>query len=117
MKNKVIDTKFKSVLGVAGHLFARVACFGGVILICSSAPAQSLFVSSDAGPNIYEFTPNGVRSTFASGVAGPLAFDKIGNLFVTADHIYKFTPNGARSTFAFFRGGWPTACDNAGNLF
>ena len=56
---------------------------------------------------------------FASGLFGALAFDKTGNLFVTADHIYKFTPRGARTTFASSPGGWqwPAACDNAGNLF
>ena len=69
MKNKQRKPQFKSAFVVAGQLFSRVACLGAVILICSSAPAQNLFVSSDAaGGNIYEFTPNGVPSTFASGL-------------------------------------------------
>src|SRR5262245_21232004 len=98
--------------------FSRVICLGAVILICSSMPAQNLFVSSDSGGgNIYEFTPAGVRNTFAPGLTGKLAFDKEGNLFVTANAIYKFTPSGVRTTFASFLGEWPAACDNAGNLF
>jgi sugar lactone lactonase YvrE len=117
MKNKLTKSKSKSALHVAGHLFSRVVCLGAVILICSSASAQNLFVSSDAaGGNIYEFTPNGVRSTFASGLSGDLAFDNTGNLFVTADAIYKFTPGGVLTTFASGPGGTP-ACDGAGNLF
>src|SRR6266704_2650798 len=92
MKNHETKTKFKSTLGVARHLFSRAVCLGAVVLICSSAPAQNLFVSdgfSDSG-NIYKFTPDGVQSTFASGLnasgtSGPgvLAFDSAGNLFVT----------------------------------
>jgi len=51
------------------------SCFG---------QTQNLFVS-DAGNNaIYQFTPDGTRSTFASGLNSPdyLAFDSAGNLFV-----------------------------------
>src|SRR6266513_207075 len=132
MKNELTKTTFKSALGVTCHLISRIVCLGAVILVCSSAPAQNLFVSSDAaGGNIYEFTPNGVRSTFASGLAGALAFDKAGNLFVTTGYrddfgfpingsgkIYKLTPNGLRTTFASGLD-LPTALafDSAGNLF
>src|SRR6266404_8278538 len=99
MKTRKTETKFKFTFEAARHLFGRLVCFVAVSLICSSAPAQNLFVSSDAaGGNIYEFTANGVRSTFASGLTGALAFDKAGNLFVTAGDnaplkmrgIYKF---------------------------
>jgi len=119
---KQTETKFKSALGVACHLFSRAACLGAVILICSSAPAQNLFVSSadsESGlGHIYEFTPNGVRSTFASGLnyAYGLAFDTAGKLFVTADAIYKFTPDGVRTRFASGPAG-TLACDRTGNLF
>src|SRR6266581_3988983 len=102
MKSKPTETKFEFPLRVAGHLFSRLACLGAVILICSSAPAQNLFVSaSDGSGNIYEFTPAGVRSTFASGLNYPqgLAFEKAGNLFVAAGGaIYKLTPAGVRTT-------------------
>src|SRR5690242_10680586 len=101
MKNKHTETKSKSTLSVSRRLFSGVMCFGAFVLICSSAPAQNLFV---ADGNIYEFTPNGVRSTFTSELSGPggLAFDRTGNLFVAdvsvdnnsmpSGTIYKFTP-------------------------
>src|SRR5437016_3221603 len=117
MKNELTKTTFKSALDEACYLFGRAICLGALSLVCSSAPAQNLFVSSDAaGGNIYEFTPNGVRSTFASGLAGALAFDKAGNLFVSdRGNIYKITPNGVRSTFASELAGALTV-DSAGNL-
>src|SRR6266513_3858715 len=103
MKNKQTETKSKSTPSVA-HLLTWIVCWGTLILVCSSAPAQNLFVSSDAaGGNIYEFTPNGVRSAFASGLAGALAFDKAGNLFVSDrgnGAINQITPAGLRTTFA-----------------
>jgi hypothetical protein len=54
---------------------------------------------------IFEFTPGGARSTFASGLNGPygLAFNSAGNLFeadYSSGNIYEFTPGGTRSTFA-----------------
>jgi len=63
----------------------------------------NLFVSHE--DSIIKFTPDGTRSTFASGLKSllGLAFDKGGNLFA-ADHgvraIVKFTPDGSKSTFA-----------------
>ena len=101
MKNKLTKTKFKSVLRIAGKLFTRVACLGVVILIYSSASAQNLFVSG--GNSIYEFTPGGVETTFASGLTSPgvLTFDGAGNLFVgDSGSIIRFTPYAIRSTFA-----------------
>jgi sugar lactone lactonase YvrE len=123
MKKNLTETKFKSPPGVAGQLLSRAVCLGAVILICSSAPAQNLFVSAyDAsGGKILEFTPNGVRSTFATGLnPGGLAFDSAGNLFVVGDDvaIYKFTPEGVRSTFALgLSSPRALAVDRAGNLF
>jgi DNA-binding beta-propeller fold protein YncE len=104
---------------------------GAVILICSSASAQNLFVSgSDAhGGEIFKFTWDRVQSIFASGLTDPwdLAFDSAGNLFVV-DYdrsglvgdaaIYKITPNGVRTTFASGLS-YPAylAVDSTGNVF
>ena len=86
MKTKLIETKFRSALGRAGQLLSKVVWLGAVILICSSASAQNLFVSGrDAGGGeIFKFTWDGKQSIFASGLYKPwdLAFDSAGNLFV-----------------------------------
>src|SRR5205814_673421 len=124
-KNELTKTTFKSALDEGCYLFGRAICLGALSLVCSSAPAQNLFVSSDAaGGNIYEFTASGVGSTFASGVAEALAFDSAGNLFVAnVNHhlngaISKFTPAGGRTTFASgLENPEAVAVDNAGNLF
>src|SRR6266567_238207 len=130
MKKKLTKTKFKSALGLTHYLINRAVCLGVVILVCSNAWADNLFVSaSDGSGNIYEFTPTGVRSTFASGLdgVGSLAFDKAGNLFVAdtpaeiggagAGKIYIFTPEGLRTTFASGLNFPKLAFDRAGNLF
>jgi len=61
---------------------------------------------SAASPSkIYEFSPSGVQSVFASGINGGafgLAFDTSGNLFVAAGNqgsILKFAPDGPSSRF------------------
>ena len=97
--------------------------------------AGNLFVTTGIVPDflpiqgsgkIYKLTPNGVRTTFASGLDYPtaLAFDSAGNLFVAnvrnfnSDVIYKFTPAGGRTTFASgITNPEAMAVDNAGNLF
>src|SRR5260221_8466177 len=80
-----------------------------ILQASSSAKAQNLFEADFGSGNIYEFTPSGVRSTFASGLSPyGIAFNNAGNLFV-ADagngttgngNIYEFTPSGVRTTFA-----------------
>jgi len=99
------------------------AVFAG--LICARADAQNLFVSDYWADSIYYFSPDNVRHTFATGLAGPggIAFDKAGNLFVSdydAGSIYKYAPNGVRSTFASGLSSsriWGIAFDQAGNLY
>lgn len=70
---------------------------------------ESLGVNPDA---ILKFTPDGIESTFATGLSWPrgLAFDRAGNLFVaeaippppnlSVGPILKFTPDGVESVFA-----------------
>ena len=124
MKNKQTGRKSRSGFGLTRHLIGGVLCLAVISLICSSASAQNLFAVDIQGPiygNIDEFTPNGVRSTFPSGLNSPagLAFDQAGNLFVADDgNIDRFTPNGVRSTFAVgLSGPFGVAFDSAGNLF
>src|SRR5438067_710662 len=118
MKNKQTDTKLRSGVGFTRHLISGVLCLAVISLICARASAQNLFagaggdiVLNNTG-TIYKFTPTGVRTTFASGLASPfaLAFDSRGNLFVAdggtgydiivGAAVYKFTPSGLRSTVA-----------------
>jgi hypothetical protein len=88
----------------------------------ASKPLQNLFVA-DVGGSIYEFATNGTRSTFASGLNGPidLAFDKAGNLFEAdsgSGQIYKFATSGTRATFASgLNKPYALAFDRNGNLF
>jgi hypothetical protein len=63
--------------------------------------------AADSG-NIFEYTPGGARSTFASGldITYGLAFNSAGNLFVgdigtLTSSIYEYTPGGDKSIFAF----------------
>jgi len=121
-----MKTKFKSTIHAACHSFSGVVCAGAVLLIASNAQAQNLFASDYYSGNIYEYTPSGVQSTFASGLADPfgLAFNSAGNLFEADGNeqpfpsgtIYEFTTNGVRTTFASEAAGG-LAFDSAGNLF
>ena len=114
-------------------LFSRLACLGAIIVICSGASAQSLFVSGrdGHGGEIFKFTWDGKQSVFASGLYRPsdLAFDTAGNLFVV-DYmivgpeflgngaIYKITPNGALNIFASgLSYASSLAVDKMGNVF
>src|SRR5437867_1985902 len=87
------------------------------------AQAQNLFASDAIAGSIYEFTPGGTQSTFATGLNHPwgLAFDSAGNLFeadFNSNNIYKFTTAGARSTFATgLSNPMDLAFNSAGNLF
>ena len=137
MKTKLLKAKFTSTIARSGQLFSRVACLGAVILICSSAAAQNLFVSGKMAPKncpgecgiVSKFTWDGMQSIFATRLTNPwdLAFDSAGNLFVV-DYstlrqvgnavIYKITSTGARTTFASGLG-YPSyvAVDRTGNVF
>jgi sugar lactone lactonase YvrE len=64
-----------------------------------------LFAADWLSGKIYEFTPGGVQSTFASGLNQPygLAFDSAGNLYETDYYrgmIFEFMPDRTWSIFA-----------------
>ena len=81
----------------------------------------NLFVSTEGDPGndtILVFTPNGIKSTFATGLTTPrgLAFDSSGYLFVAEVNqpelnqpgdILKFYPDGTHTVFASFSSGRP----------
>ncbi len=131
MKNKQPERKLRPGIGLTRHLIGGVLGLAVISLICARASAQNLFavdaVQGNYG-NIDEFTPNGVRSVFASGLTSPfaMAFDSGGNLFVAdggnenagSGAVYKFTPAGVRTTFALgLSNPAGLAFDSAGNLF
>jgi sugar lactone lactonase YvrE len=104
------------------------ACVAGAVLLCpSSAPAQNLFETSSGNGNIYEFTTNAVKSTFASGLHSPhgLAFDSAGDLFVAdtgSGNVIEYTNSGTTLssgyvTFAALHDPNEMAFDSAGDLF
>ena len=116
-----MKTEFNITLRAARNSLGVVVCAGAVLLLVSTAQAQNLFVSR--GTSIYEFTPGGAYSTFAteSGNALGLAFDRAGDLFVPNTGngtIIAIAPNGTQRTFA---SGLQTpsalAFDSAGDLF
>jgi sugar lactone lactonase YvrE len=104
-------------------IYSTFAVVGlAVSTLPTNADPGDIFVGDYGNGTIYKFTADGARSTFATGLAGPvgLAFDAAGNLFEADDGsgtIYKFAPDGTQSTFAIGltspRG---LAFDNAGNL-
>jgi sugar lactone lactonase YvrE len=85
--------------GPAGLAFDS---FGNLFV---STESRMLLIGNDT---ILKFTPEGVESTFATGLTFPrgLTFDRTGNLFVAdvdgvgSGEILEFTPDGNRSVFA-----------------
>jgi len=69
---KLTKTKLKSSSRVAWHSSGVSICAGALLLISSSAQAQNIFVSDYYSGNIYQYTPGGTRSTFATGLPNPL---------------------------------------------
>jgi DNA-binding beta-propeller fold protein YncE len=106
---------------------------GAIFALAITAHAQNLYVSANVpGGNhkIFEFTPDGTQSIYASGLDNPrgLAFDSIGNLFATTAHeadnieigkVLKFNLRNHVSTLGsaakfFFEG---LAIDIVGNIY
>src|SRR5437867_4363771 len=86
-----------------------IGCLGTILVSVSAHAARNLAVDDKGNlfvadtDSILKFTPDGKRSTFASGLndANDMAFDDKGNLFVRdGNTIFKFTPEGVKSTFA-----------------
>src|SRR6266567_4612415 len=88
------------------YLLATIAPSVATVLlpICAFAAPQILFESDFQSGTIFKFTPDGTRTTFATGLSSPigLAFSASGNLLVSDPNsgtIFKFTPTGAETTF------------------
>jgi glucose/arabinose dehydrogenase len=116
-----MKTQLKAFIATACHSLC-----GAVLLIAPTSQAQNLFVTENYPYNdsIYEFTPGGVQSTFASGLKTPwvTAFNSMGDLYVvdyTSGNIVRFTPSGTQSTFVStgLSFNYGLAFNSAGDLF
>jgi len=92
--------------------------------------AGNLYAANYLDNTVIKFTPDGVRSVFASastGLNGPmgLAFDSVGNLYVSnyrGNNIVKLSPAGTSSVFNRSGLSGPDgldglACDSADNIY
>ncbi|PYJ67333.1 MAG: hypothetical protein DME76_15540 [Verrucomicrobia bacterium] len=104
---------------------------GAIFALVTAAHAQNLYVSTQHDEAIFEYTPSGVQSTYASRLSFPrgLAFDSLGNLFaaetlapaddVEVGKVLKFNLRNKATTLGsaarfFFEG---LAIDIAGNAY
>jgi hypothetical protein len=81
-----MKTQFKSKIRAARYSIGGAVCVGVVLLIASRVQGQNLFVSYWGNNTLYEITPAGEQSTFASGFDESLqglAFNSAGNLFMS----------------------------------
>jgi DNA-binding beta-propeller fold protein YncE len=123
-------THFSKILILPVRTFLSL---GAILALAITAHAQNLYVSVQTRPShaIFEFTPDGTQSTYASGLSFPrgLAFDSIGNLFAAESvepgdrldigRVLKFNLRNHVSTVGsaanfFFEG---LAVDIAGNAY
>jgi sugar lactone lactonase YvrE len=84
----------------------------------------NLYVAGFSSQQVYQITPGGVSSSFASVPHSQLtgvAIDYFGNVYVASEgtnSVYKITPGGSVSTFATgFNGPWGLAFDSNRNLY
>jgi glucose/arabinose dehydrogenase len=99
--------------------------------MAAGASAQNLFVSNYSNGDIYQITPGGTQTLFASGMANPygLAFNSAGDLFIgnsdnndnsggtEGGNITEITPSGTQTTFASGVDPQGLAFNSAGDLF
>ena len=104
-------------------LACLLAVAGAAPVWAVTIPTGNLYQSDTSG-HIYEYTPAGAQSTFASGTFDTLglAFDTSGNLYAGDLHstnIFKFAPDGTKTNFAtgITNGATGLAFDANGNLF
>jgi DNA-binding beta-propeller fold protein YncE len=136
MKGKLRNQKKGTTMNPLTHFrkirILPLLSLGAIFALAINAHAQNLFVSAQVPPShaILEFTPDGTRSTYASGLSFPrgLAFDGIGNLFaannpspdnIVIGRVLKFNLRNKVSTVGsaanfFFEG---LAVDMAGNAY
>src|SRR2546423_1462866 len=88
------------------YLLATIASVATVLLpICAFAAPQILFEADFQSGNIFKFTPDGTKTTFATALISPIdmAFSASDNLLESdssSGTIFKFTPDGTKTTFA-----------------
>jgi len=117
----------KTITKIIYAVFAVVILAVGTFTVHGAS--GDLFASIEGIGSIYQYTPTGVQTTFASGLSHPrgLAFDSASNLFVATNFcqgacqntILKITPDGGQTIFAklagFFAQG--VAIDRSDNVF
>jgi sugar lactone lactonase YvrE len=137
-KNDERKKQMKTITKLSYAAFAVVSLAMGAVT--ANGALNDLYASINGSGNgggfIYEYTPAGVQSIFASGLSRPrgVAFDHFGNLFVATNTfdpnsghftgaILKIAPDGTQTTFAdvngpsddFFLSG--LAFDQSGNVY
>src|SRR3954471_11889495 len=82
-KGPTINVSPRFSLRVAPTLVVAAVFILSLTAQRTCAAPGDLYASDYFGGNIYEFTPGGTRTTFASGLSSPvgLAFNSAGNLF------------------------------------
>jgi sugar lactone lactonase YvrE len=114
------------ILGIAGlgTIFGFTNAQAGGLAFDA---AGNLYVADSSKHSVFKYTPDGTKSTFATGLYPlGLCFDREGNLFVSDGaantagsqrSILKFGPDGRKSTFVSGFSSFGMAFDRSGNLF
>ena len=102
--------------------FSILVCAVAILLPAVNVSAQNLFVADYNSGNVYEYTPGGSQSIFATGLNEPvaLAFDSQGDLLAaeSGGTIVKITPSGSQSdVVSGLSGVTSEAVDSKGNIY